>query len=171
MAIVPYALSCYIFDTAFLPEYQLLSRFQTLREMPQIRLCILWVGHFFSVTRIAHRGTQAATSGLFFVAFRLFLHTLDFQAGPLLTRLTSPEVKTVCRKVGAHRKESAKAKNRTPVQAKYAKVYSRLKTRKCRGKISVDNWNAVVAKAMEIRDMAERGEIDDVEMRRMFVDI
>jgi len=76
-----------------------------------------------------------------------------------------------CRKIGAHKKEAAKAKLKTPVQQEYTKVYNRLKTRKNRGKISVDDWNAAVARAMDIRDMAEQGEIGDEKMRIMFGEI
>ena len=71
-----------------------------------------------------------------------------------------------CRDVGAHNKEAKKA--RTPVQQEYQKAYNRLKTRKSRGKISIAEWNAEVAKAMDIRDIAERGELDDAEMKRRF---
>ncbi|MCL2486143.1 MAG: DUF6076 domain-containing protein [Oscillospiraceae bacterium] len=101
---------------------------------------------------------------------RFFLLTAGYDTC-YCNNIAPGETEKTCRKVGAHRKEAEKAKNRTPVQAEYAKVYSRLKTRKCRGKISGDEWNAAVAKAMEIRDLAERGEIGDVEMRRLFWEI
>lgn len=75
------------------------------------------------------------------------------------------ETKT-CRKIGAHRKQS-NSDGKTPAQVEYDKVYNRLKTRKSRGKISADEWNAAVAKALEWKDKAERGDITDVELKRI----
>lgn len=58
--------------------------------------------------------------------------------------------------------------NRTPTQKEYDQVYNRLKVRKQRGKISVDEWNAAVARAYAVLDLAERGELSDEETRRRF---
>ena len=50
----------------------------------------------------------------------------------------------------------------------YRKVYNRLKARKQRRKISTDEWNAALAQAQKVLDMAERGELSDGEMRERF---
>ena len=76
------------------------------------------------------------------------------------------ETERTCRKVGAHRK--AETKEKTPAQMEYRRVYNRLKTQKSRGKISVDEWNALVVQAQEVKDRAERGELSDEEMRVAF---
>ena len=77
------------------------------------------------------------------------------------------ETERTCRKVGAHRK-AGHPQNLSPADVEYRKVYNRLKARKQRGKISTDEWNAAVAQAQEILDMAGRGELSDEEMRRRF---
>ena len=56
--------------------------------------------------------------------------------------------------------------NFTPAQKEYAKAYNRLKARKQRGKITVDEWNATVAMAQNVKDQAEHGELSDEELRR-----
>ena len=73
------------------------------------------------------------------------------------------ETERTCRKVGAHKKEASK--ERTPAQKEYRRVYNRLKTQKSRGKISVDEWNSAVAEALEVKERAERGELNDEEMK------
>lgn len=50
----------------------------------------------------------------------------------------------------------------------YDRTYNRLKQKKNRKKISVDEWNTAVAKAMKILEQAERGELSDEEMRAQF---
>lgn len=47
----------------------------------------------------------------------------------------------------------------------YRKTYNRLRARKQRGKISKDEWNAVVAKARELVAQSERGELADEELK------
>ena len=76
------------------------------------------------------------------------------------------ETERTCRKVGAHRKESKVRAAATPAQKQYAKVYNRLKMRKQRSKISVDEWNAAVAKAQALKEQSERGELSDEALRR-----
>ena len=76
------------------------------------------------------------------------------------------ETERTCRKVGAHRKESTGKENRTPTQKEYDRTYNRLKARKQRGKISIDEWNAAVAKAQELVAQSERGELTDEELKR-----
>lgn len=77
------------------------------------------------------------------------------------------ETEKTCRKVGAHIKE-ASAEGKTPAQIEYAKVYNRLKTRRCRGKLSVDEWNDAVTRALEIKDKAECGKLTEIEMKQIF---
>ena len=78
------------------------------------------------------------------------------------------ETERTCRKVGAHRKEAQGKANRSPARVEYDRTYNRLKQRKVRGKISVDEWNAAVAQAMQVLEQAERGELTDDEMRERF---
>ena len=78
------------------------------------------------------------------------------------------ETKRTCRKVGAHRKEAQGKANRSPTQKEYDRVYNRLKVRKQRGKISADEWNAAVARAHAVLDLAECGDLSDEETRRRF---
>ncbi len=77
------------------------------------------------------------------------------------------ETEKTCRKVGAHRK-AQELSGATPAQVEYRKVYNRLKTRKNRGKLSVDEWNAAVAKALDLKDRAEGGEIEDAELKILY---
>jgi len=98
---------------------------------------------------------------------RFFLLTVGYDIC-YCNNIAPGELTRTCRRIGAHIKEAEKIKARSPVQREYAKAYNRLKTRKSRGKISTDEWNASVAKAMEIRGMAKRGEIDDAEMSARF---
>lgn len=76
------------------------------------------------------------------------------------------ETERTCRKVGAHRKAARGKENRSPAQTEYDRTYNRLKQRKNRGKISVNEWNAAVAKAQSLLDQSQRGELSDAEMRR-----
>lgn len=80
------------------------------------------------------------------------------------------ETDRTCRKVGAHRKEAQGKANRTPAQVEYDRTYNRLKQRKNRRKISVEEWNAAVAEAMKVLEQAERGAFDDEEMRKRFAE-
>ena len=64
----------------------------------------------------------------------------------------------------AHNKQ-ADRDGKTPVQIEYENTYNRLKKRKARGKISTDEWNALVARAQEIREQAQRGFLSDFEMK------
>ncbi|MCI9241251.1 DUF6076 domain-containing protein [Oscillibacter sp.] len=78
------------------------------------------------------------------------------------------ELERTCRKVGAHRKEALGKANRTPARKEYDRTYNRLKARKQRGKISVDEWNAAVTKAQELLERSERGELTDEELKHRF---
>ena len=78
------------------------------------------------------------------------------------------ETERTCRKVGAHRKEAQGKANRSPARVEYDRTYNRLKQRKVRGKIGVDEWNAAVAQAMQVLEQAERGEFTDDEMKERF---
>ena len=81
------------------------------------------------------------------------------------------ETKHTCRKVGAHRKEAQGRANRSPAKVEYDRTYNRLKTRKQREKISVDEWNTAVAKAQELVAQSERGELTDEELTRKLKDL
>lgn len=82
-------------------------------------------------------------------------------------RIAPGETVKTCRQVGAHRKE--KQRNGTEfVRKEYQKVYNRLRGRKNRGIISVDEWNQQVAEAQELKAQAIAGNIDDVELKRQF---
>lgn len=80
--------------------------------------------------------------------------------------LAPSETERTCRKVGAHRKEAKERATATPAQKEYARAYNRLKMRKQRGKISVDEWNEAVGKAQDLKTQTERGELSDEELRR-----
>ena len=81
---------------------------------------------------------------------------------------TAPgEIKRTCRDVGAHKKEARK-EGKTPARLEYDKVYNRLKTRRARGKLSADEWNAAVALALEYKDKAEAGKISDFELKEIY---
>lgn len=80
--------------------------------------------------------------------------------------LAPSETSRTCRKVGAHRKEAQERVTATPAQKEYAKAYNRLKARKQRGKITVNEWNAAVVKAQDLKDQGDRGELSDEELRR-----
>lgn len=82
-------------------------------------------------------------------------------------RIAPGETKRTCRKIGAHRKASSQ-EGKSPYQVEYNKVYNRLKTRKSRGKITVDEWNRAVSKAQDLKEQAERGEISEFELKRLF---
>lgn len=77
------------------------------------------------------------------------------------------ETEKTCRKVGAHKKEARK-EGKTPARLEYDKIYNRLKTRRARGKLSADEWNAAVALALEYKDKAEAGEISDFELKEIY---
>ena len=83
------------------------------------------------------------------------------------TRIAPGETKRTCRQVGAHNKQ-ADRDSKTPVQIEYENTYNRLKKRKARGKISTDEWNALVARAQDIREQAQRGGLSDFEMKKAF---
>ncbi len=74
------------------------------------------------------------------------------------------ETERTCRKVGAHRKEAKGRANRSPAKVEYDKAYLRLKQRKLRGKITVDEWNTAVAKAQELLEQSEQGKLTDEEL-------
>ena len=86
-------------------------------------------------------------------------------------KLAPGETERTCRKVGAHKKEAQERVTATPVQKEYNKAYNRLKGRKQRGKMSVDEWNTAVAKAQDLKEQNERGEIDDEELRKQLAEL
>lgn len=56
----------------------------------------------------------------------------------------------------------------TSLQTEYKKVYSRLKTRRYRGKLDIDEWNRQVALAQDYKEQAEKGEISEFELQRLY---
>lgn len=96
---------------------------------------------------------------------RYFLLTAGYNTC-YCNNLAPGETERTCRKVGAHRKEAKERASATPAQKEYAKAYNRLKARKNRGKMSLDEWNAAVTKAQDLKEKTERGELGDEELRR-----
>lgn len=96
---------------------------------------------------------------------RYFLLTHGYDAR-YCNNIAPGETVRTCRKVGAHRKEARGRANRTPAEVEYSRTYNRLKQRKNRKKISVDEWNTAVAKAQELLEQSERGELTDEELRK-----
>ena len=85
-------------------------------------------------------------------------------------RIAPGETVQTCRQVGAHRKE--KQRNGTEfVRKEYQKVYNRLRGRKNRGIISVDEWNRQVAQIQEWKAQAIAGEISDPDLKRQFDEV
>ena len=82
-------------------------------------------------------------------------------------RIAPGETIKTCRQVGAYREE--KQRNGTEfVRKEYQKVYNRLRGRKNRGIISVDEWNRQVAEAQELKAQAIAGNIEDADLKRQF---
>ena len=81
------------------------------------------------------------------------------------------ETERTCRKVGAHRKETRDRAGRTPAQVEYDRAYNRLKQRKNRGQISLDEWNMAVAMAQELLERSGRGELTDEELKRKMTEL
>ena len=77
------------------------------------------------------------------------------------------ETERTCRKVGAHRKEALKAGS-SMIHDEYKRVYNRLKTRKSRNILGADEWNRLVALAQEYKAQAEKGELSEFELKRIF---
>ena len=69
------------------------------------------------------------------------------------------ETTRTCRKVGAHQKALRLSAQRSLAQREYYRIYNRLKQRKNRGQISVDEWNTMMTQARELVDQVERGEL------------
>ena len=57
-------------------------------------------------------------------------------------------------------------KARGNAQVEYDRTYNRLKQRKNRRKISVDEWNSAVARAQDLLRRSESGELSDEELKK-----
>lgn len=68
--------------------------------------------------------------------------------------------------MSAHKKETQECVTATPAQKEHAKAYNRMKARKQRCKITVNEWSTAVVKAQDLRDQADRGELSNAELRR-----
>lgn len=97
---------------------------------------------------------------------RFFLLSSGYDAR-YCNNIAPGETERTCRKIGAHRKEAQKAGD-SLIQAEYKKVYSRLKTRRYRGKISYDEWNKQVALAQEYKEQAEKGQLSEFKLKRLY---
>lgn len=75
-------------------------------------------------------------------------------------RIPGTDGKT-CRDVGAHEKE--KSENKKTARREYSRIYNRLKARKQRGKLSVEEWNRQVVYAQELRAEFEKGGLTEEE--------
>lgn len=73
--------------------------------------------------------------------------------------------------MSVHIKKEVRGEEKTPARLEYDKVYNRLKTRRARGKISVDKWNADVTLALEYKGKAEAGEISDFALKEIYEEI
>lgn len=159
------------FAQSFLVEIQfvpMMSRGEAARPVLAEKLVFSYLTHFLYtefyrglITGNAPR--QCQNCGRYFLLTRG--HNTCYCNG-----IAPGETERTCRKVGAHRKEARGRADRSPAQVEYDLVYNRLKQRKNRGKISVDEWNATVARAVEVLEQAGRGELTDDEVRRRFAE-
>ena len=77
-------------------------------------------------------------------------------------RVAPGEATRTCRQVGAHRKEREK-NGKDFAYREYTRVYTRLKTWKRRGKISIEEWNRRVMYIQEVKAEFLAGKMSDVE--------
>lgn len=75
-----------------------------------------------------------------------------------------------CTQVGAHGKEQRRSKE-DPVMGEYKRVYNRLKTGKNRGQLSPDDWNRQVAVIQELKEKAQRGEMNLKKLQEELVEV
>lgn len=115
---------------------------------------------FFRALMNGHCPRKCHNCGIYFLL--LSGHNTCYCANIAPNQKKVGETKT-CRDIGAHIKETQKKEKRTPAQQEYDKVYNRLKTRKNRGKISVDEWNKQVALAVSYMEHNMRGGLSDFE--------
>lgn len=78
------------------------------------------------------------------------------------------ETEQICWKVGTYHKKAQGKANRRPACVEYDRTYNRLKQRKVRGKISVDEWDAAVVKAMQLLEQVKHGELADDKAKERF---
>lgn len=72
-----------------------------------------------------------------------------------------------CRQVGAHKREREQIGS-NDVRRAYTTAYNRLKMRKVRGTLTVDEWNRQVTELQDLRDAGYRGEIKLAELEKRF---
>ncbi|MEA5084657.1 MAG: DUF6076 domain-containing protein [Lachnospiraceae bacterium] len=119
---------------------------------------------FFRGLMNGHCPRQCHNCGKYFLL--LSGHNTCYCANVAPNQKKEGDTKT-CRDIGAHIKETQKKEKRTPAQQEYEKVYNRLKTRKNRGKLSVDEWNKQVAQAISYMEQNMRGELSDFEFKEI----
>ena len=110
-------------------------------------------------------GLNLATMIAVVVALRFCIASLKGPAAGWPPRATTA-VSTSTGRATRSPTPSTPARGAAPCRA-----YNRLKKRKARGKISTDEWNALVARAQEIREQAQRGCLSDFEMKKAFGEI
>lgn len=74
-----------------------------------------------------------------------------------------------CSQVGAHSKERRRSKE-DPIVGEYKRVYNRLKTRKNRGQLSPDDWNRQVAEIQVLKEVAQKGNVTLLELKKKFAE-
>lgn len=119
---------------------------------------------FFRALMQGHCPRRCHNCGTYFLL--LSGHNTCYCANLAPKQKKAGETKT-CRELGAHRKEAEKKGKRTPAQQEYDKVYNRLKTRKNRGKLSLDEWNDKVAEAISYMEQNQRGELSDFQYKKL----
>lgn len=115
---------------------------------------------FFRGLMNGHCPRKCHNCGIYFLL--LSGHNTCYCSNIAPNQKKTSETKT-CRDIGAHIKEAEKKERRTPAQQEYDKVYNRLKTRKNRGKLTIDEWNDKVAEAIELMEKNKNGELSDFE--------
>ncbi|MFV0520439.1 MAG: DUF6076 domain-containing protein, partial [Lachnospirales bacterium] len=119
---------------------------------------------FFRALMNGHCPRRCHNCGTYFLL--LSGHNTCYCSNPISEQKHKNKIST-CRDVGAHNKEREQKENRTPTRQEYDKVYNRLKTRKNRKKISSDEFNDLVSKALSYKDQNENGELSDAKYREI----
>lgn len=119
---------------------------------------------FFRALMHGHCPRRCHNCGTYFL---LLSGHNTFYCANLAPKQKKPGETKTCRELGAHMKEAEKKDKRTPAQQEYDRVYNRLKTRKNRGKISLDEWNDQVAMAISYMKQNQKGELSDFEYKKI----
>lgn len=71
-----------------------------------------------------------------------------------------------CRKAGVYCKEVREQGGQTPAQIEYDRAYNRLKQRKNRKKITLDEWNAAMIRAQELLEQSSQEKLTDEKLKQ-----